>query len=212
MTTLMNGCLGLVITILGALGLLGFLGLVGIESEEIEPVVIEPMVTDIFITAVPIDPSGTPTPFLTPTFTATPSGESREAELGDQTGEIPVGGGEVWTYQGTEGEIISISIRADNPANDTSTEERIEQGLLDLYTYIYDPDGNLLIEADDIESGILTDVQIDELELPATGDYRIEIRSWGDTNGGGYTLSIKSTEDLSNEAAPTLAPTPTPSN
>lgn len=207
MTTLTNGCLGLLVTILGGLGLLGLLSFLGIEDSTI----IEPLPE--IITAEPIFLTPTPTPFVPPTATATPSGESRQAEIGDQTGEIPVGGGEVWTYEGEAGEVISLSIRADNPANDTTTEERIEQGLLDLYVYIYDPSGNFLIEADDIESGILTDVQIDELELPETGLYRFEVRSWGDTNGGGYTLSIKSSNSLdassTESAVETVTPMPT---
>ncbi|KAB2904874.1 MAG: hypothetical protein F9K27_07790 [Anaerolineae bacterium] len=193
MSTMTNGCLGLIISILGALGLLGLLGVLGIEQPPLpEPfaVTVEP-----FATWTPL-----PTPFASPTPTATPVGEAHPAEVGDQEGEIPVGGGEVWMYDGEAGEIISISIRADNPANDTTVEERIEQGLLDVYAYVYDPDGFLLAEADDIESGILTDVQIDELELPVTGTYRIEVRSWDNTNGGGYTLSIKSSRSL--------APTP----
>lgn len=204
MTTLTNGCFGLLVTILGGLGLLGLLSFLGIEDSTI----IEPLPE--IITAEPIFLTPTPTPVLPPTATATPSGESSQAEIGDQTGEIPVGGGEVWTYEGEAGEVISLSIRADNPANDTTTEERIEQGLLDLYVYIYDPSGNFLIEADDIESGILTDVQIDELELPETGTYRFEVRSWGDTNGGGYTLSIKSSNSLDASSTESVEETVTP--
>ncbi|MBZ0307135.1 MAG: hypothetical protein K8I82_13780 [Anaerolineae bacterium] len=206
MTTMTNGCLGFILAILGALGLLGILGVnqtVTPPAPFVDP--IEPIAS----------PTGFPTPtqFFTPTPTATPAGEARQAELGDQRGELPVGGGEVWTYEGEAGEIISISIRADDPANDTTIEEREAQGLLDLYTYIYDPDGDLLVEFDDIETGTLTDVQIDELELPASGTYRIEVRSWDNTNGGGYTLSIKSARDLeSATATSTPIPTVTPSN
>lgn len=206
MTTMTNGCLGFIFAILGALGLLGLLGM----EQPMMP--IEPFGDPIEPFASPT-PFPTPTLFLTPTPTATPVGEARSAELGDQRGELPVGGGEVWTYEGEAGEIISISIRADNPANDTTIEEREAQGLLDLYTYIYDPNGDLLVEFDDIETGILTDVQIDELELPVSGTYRIEVRSWDNTNGGGYSLSIKSSRTLDESTATsTPIPTVTPAN
>ncbi len=205
MTTMTNGCLGFILAILGALGLLGLLGM----DQTLMPPFVDP-IEPLLVTPTPFP---TPTLFLTPTPTATPVGEARPAELGEQRGELPVGGGEVWTYEGEAGEIISISIRADNPANDTTIEEREAQGLLDLSTYVYDPNGDLLVEFDDIETGILTDVQIDELELPVTGMYRIEVRSWGNTNGGGYTLSIKSSRTLdASTATSTPIPTVTPSN
>lgn len=140
-------------------------------------------------------------PTATPTLAASQPGM---ATVGKQRGEIPVGGGQTWTYNGRAGELIDILVEADDPANATSVEERIAQNLLDTYVIVRAPDGTVIAEADDIQDGTITNTFIGRLELPEDGLYAIEVRSWENTNGGGYQLEITS----SLEALPTLTPTP----
>lgn len=193
--------------LMGILGALGLLGMFGLDQPD-DP--FNPPATDFFYssptpffeeaTPIFIDPA-TPTPTAIPTSGGT-------AEPGANLGEIFIGGGEAWEYFGVEGEVLTIEVRADNPANEASSEERIEQGLLDTYVNVYAPDGRLIASGDDIDPGILTDTQISELVLDEDGVYTIEVRSWSDLNGGTYTLYIKSSESDA-EGAPTFTPAPT---
>lgn len=225
--------LGIIIFILIALGIGAFF--VGIEDEGgFQP---EPP-TIAFSTATPFDPTVpppptltplptrtlapsstpfptfTPSPIASPTATATPAEAAAEAQVGDNRGEIPLGGGELWTYQGQVGEVLTISVFADEPGNEFTTSERVDMGLLDTYLYFYGTSGILLAEADDIDPGVITDSVIEGFVLAADGAYTIEVRSWNDTNGGAYTLVIESSlapnieaeeaeEDASEEPQPT---------
>jgi hypothetical protein len=138
----------------------------------------------------------------TPTPTATPNPISKAASIGKNRGEIPVGGADLWTYIGRAGERLDIAVDADAPANDTSVEERIAQNLLDTYVIVRAPDGTVLAEADDIQDGVVTNTFIGRLRLPEDGVYQIEVRSWENTNGGAYTLTIGSSLGTA-EATPT---------
>jgi WD40 repeat protein len=140
-----------------------------------------------------------PTPeafFPTSTLPATAVTTARPAQVGEQRGEIEVGGGEVWTYNGGYGEVLNILVAAENPANDAEQRE----GLFDTYLIVRSSLGTVLYIADDIESGVVTDSQIYYLTLPTTGVYEIEVRSWNDESGGEYTLTI--------ESIPYVTPTP----
>jgi hypothetical protein len=209
-TNPVSGCVALIVGLLSALGLTALLGLMGMPVEDDfdfdappTPMVATAIVEPTFPPTPTMIPSRTPTPFPTMTSTpiptvtpippsATPVEASDPAQIGDNIGEIELGGGQIWFYEGQEGEILTINVRADNPANETSREERIEQGLLDTIVYVYAPGGELIATADDMENAILTDSEVAELELEVTGTYIIEVRSFGDDSGGGYTLSIKS--------------------
>jgi hypothetical protein len=102
---------------------------------------------------------------------------------GRYSGEIPVGGGQSWTYVGRLGEILTIRVIAEAPPN-----EQNPQGL-DPIVYVYDPDGTLLAEDDD--SGPRFDPLLENLRLPVAGIYTIEVRSYADTTGGAYTLIVE---------------------
>jgi WD40 repeat protein len=132
-------------------------------------------------------PTLEPLPTRTPRATAVVAGNP--AQVGEQRGEIEVGGGEVWTYNGSYGETLNILVEADEPANDA--EDRT--GLYDTYLIVRSPLGYIIYTADDIQDGIITNSQIIGLTLPTTGVYEIEIRSWDDQSGGEYTLTIEST-------------------
>jgi len=158
-----------------------------------------------------------PAPALTPTSTFTPMPTltpvpAEAARIGEQRGDIAIGGGQAWTYNGRAGETITIGVNADAPANDASS--RI--GLLDSMVRVYAPDGSQIAENDDIDPAIITDSRIDQLVLTGTGTYRIEVRSWDDRSGGEYTLIIDSqmpetaTPSATRTASETGTPSPSP--
>ena len=106
--------------------------------------------------------------------------------MGSNRGEIAVGGGQFWIYQGRVGELLTIRVNADRPAGtDTDPLTRIERGLLDTYVILRGPDQSILAEDDDIEADNpeQTNSQI-EIELPSDGVYEIEVRSYADKSGG----------------------------
>jgi hypothetical protein len=131
---------------------------------------------------------------LVPTFTPTALPETGlEAKAGDNRGELEVGGGQVWEYEGEAGEVLTIEVIADEPYADGSGD--INPDGLDTYLIVRAPDGTVLIEADDIEPGEITNTLVEDLELPEDGIYELEVRSWDNRSGGEYTLSIESSED-----------------
>lgn len=140
-----------------------------------------------FVTAAP--PVWTALPTLTPT--ATPALMPNPAVNGENRGELPLGGGQRWTYEGRAGESLNISVITDRPANDTSPETRKAENLLDPLVIIT-LNNEVLAEDDDIENGRQTDVQIEDLTLPVDGVYVIEVRSYDNETGGWYTLILES--------------------
>ncbi len=129
-----------------------------------------------------------PTPIPTPT--AAPVG-ALTAQPGENRGEIPLGGGQVWAYAGQAGERLSIRVSADQPASGVwGLAAQLERGALDTRLIVYAPDGEILAEADDIQNGLDTDALIEDLTLTAAGQYRIEVRSYAEQTGGAYTLVI----------------------
>ncbi|NDJ75428.1 MAG: hypothetical protein GYB65_04140 [Chloroflexi bacterium] len=103
-------------------------------------------------------------------------------------GEIEIGTADVWTYAGQAGEVLDIMLLADNPAGQTTTEQRQELGLLDTVLVVRAPDGSLLASNDD--DRLSTNSLIDGLELPTDGEYVIEVRSYDNLNAGWYTLLV----------------------
>jgi hypothetical protein len=145
-----------------------------------------------------------PPPTLTPTATPyiVPS-----ARVGENRGEIPESGGDVWTYQGRSGEVLTIEVLADNPSR-TSADEEYDPDGLDALVIVYAPDGTRIAENDDAVPGETTDSRIEDLVLPVDGIYQIEVRSWEDRSGGAYTLVIES-DDSDGLATLTIIPSPT---
>ncbi|RMF80262.1 MAG: hypothetical protein D6737_08520, partial [Chloroflexi bacterium] len=163
-------------------------------------------------TGITIDtPTPSDTPTLTPLFTptATPVMAGRAARVGSNRGEIVIGGGEAWVYQGRAGEVITIRVAAANPAQIRPGVTRVPDGF-DTLLIVRNPDGSELITADDIEAGIITDSLIENLELPQDGAYIIEVRSWDNQSGGRYTLTITRGETATITPYPTVTPSPTP--
>jgi hypothetical protein len=150
------------------------------------------------------------TPTLTPT--ATPVAALSRAVVGTNRGEIAVGGGETWNYEGAEGERLTIRVVAERPAGrDGTTEERLSQNLLDTYLIVRSPDGEVIAENDDDEDLPDDDINITNsvvsLTLPSNGLYQIEVRSYADESGGAYTLEIQRVRTLTPQRG-TATPTP----
>jgi hypothetical protein len=114
----------------------------------------------------------------TPTPTATPA-DVRVAQAGDNMGEVRIGGGQLWKYGGTAGEVVTIRVTADDART------------FDSYLILRAPDGTLLAENDDIVVGEDTNSLIEAITLPGDGVYQIEVRSFEDSTGGTYTLTIE---------------------
>ncbi len=144
-----------------------------------------------FAPAAAVEPSTPITPAATPVDAGT-------AELNqDNRGEITPGGSQRWTYHAAANEQLKISVSADYPVNGaTSQAEQPGANLLDTRVAVYAPDGRLLAENDDILNGTLSDSLLDNLLLPAAGVYTIEVRSYRDQTGGGYTLRLESPQIL----------------
>lgn len=82
---------------------------------------------------------------------------------------------EVWTFEGSAGDKVTISMVG-------------LEGLTDTYLELYGPDGTLLAFDDD--SGGNYSALIGEYELPQSGVYRIVARAYGGETGS-YELSLE---------------------
>jgi tetratricopeptide (TPR) repeat protein len=131
----------------------------------------------------------------TPTPTATPV-MAQSARIGEQTGDIVLGGGESWTYAGQAGETLVIRVAAENPAPaDTTTAERLKGKLFDAIVLVYGPDGALLGQAD-IDDTLPQDQPEWNnprltITLPVDGTYTIVVRGYADESAGAYTLVLE---------------------
>jgi WD40 repeat protein len=136
-------------------------------------------------------------------LTSTPI-RGRAVQIGLNRGRIDIGGAETWTYSAQAGEAIMISVKADKAANETTDRERRERGLLDVRVIVRDAAGNVIAEGDDTvtETFRTTDAMLERLEFSTAGVYEIEVRSFGNEMGGGYTLLIGSAPE------PTATPAP----
>ncbi len=148
-------------------------------------------------------------PTLTPTMT--PVAATFRAVMGSNRGEIAVGGGETWNFEGVEGERLSIRVFAERPAGrEATTEERLEQNLFDSYLIIRDPNGNIIAENDDNEEVDPTDDAITNsfisITLPRSGLFQVEVRSYADESGGAYTLEIARVRQLVPQGGATATP------
>ena len=140
-------------------------------------------------------PSVTPRPLLT-------------AYVGENRGEVAIGEYQVWQYIGRAGELLTIRVNADIPAN---WEERggapdpPEAGVLDSLIIVTAPDGRDLnvhnsggstnyapSTSDDIVPGVITDSLVDNLALPMSGTYLIIVSGSCYASGGGYTMTVES--------------------
>ncbi|MBK8031743.1 MAG: protein kinase [Chloroflexi bacterium] len=113
-------------------------------------------------------PAATPTP--SPEPTVPPAGT---LEIGSNGGEIAIGDGDVWLFEGRAGQTITFDIDAS----------------WDTTLTIYRENG-LVLAANDDDPGGGTSSYIEELVLPATEIYRVEVRSYNDQSGGRYVLKL----------------------
>ncbi len=109
------------------------------------------------------------------------------AELGENAGELQVGAQQAWTYNGEAGEVLTLS---------TLTES---DSALDTVISIYDPDGTLLAQNDDV-APLNTDSQIAALQLPTSGEYTIVVGSYQDAGDGSYRLIIENASEAQAES------------
>jgi hypothetical protein len=135
---------------------------------------------------------------LVPTFTPTALPETGlVAQIGRNFGEIQLGGGQLWTYEGQAGEILNIQVFADSPFNGING---VDLAGLDTFLIVRSPSGDVLVTSDDVET-YDTNSGAQNLVLPEDGTYEFEIRSFEDSSVGTYTLVIDSS--LDNFATPT---------
>lgn len=102
-------------------------------------------------------------------------GSGGPIEIGEVImGELPAGGTQIWTFNGTAGQVVSVIF---TPSVDD----------LDGVLAVYDPAGAVLISLDEGFSG---DAEIiSGLVLPTAGQYSIHISGFSGS-GGAYTLSL----------------------
>lgn len=147
-----------------------------------------------------IAPTSTPTaiptrtPIPSPTLTPIQQGDGI-AVVGENRGEVPVGGGEIWFYGGQADEVITVRVLADNPANETSAQDRVKLGLFDPRLILRDAHGVIIAENDDAVQSVETDPAIVDFALPFSDFYSIEVRGFNDATGGSYTLILESDRD-----------------
>ncbi len=90
------------------------------------------------------------------------------------TGELMEGARPVWTFRGDAGQLVTIVL---TPLNDQ----------IDLIFELVGPDGQLLMTKD--ETFVGDPEVLVGFELPVTGAYKVQIRSFSD-KGGSYTLAL----------------------
>ena len=136
----------------------------------------------------------TPTPYQF----AVPEIPLREAQMGENRGELQRHQYDVWVFNGEPGDILTIEMVADRPMHQFlplfAPEERFASGALDAVLILSGLDGSRLFRANDsaAENGdILTDVRIDAFVVPPSGTFHIEARSYLDDHAGAYTLILE---------------------
>ncbi len=108
-----------------------------------------------------------------------PEGVEGELAYGDTIdGELPAGEEHRWTFQGSEGDLVTIRLEP------LSSE-------MDAVLELLDKDDSLLISADDTLGGGTEEIV--NFELSFSGDFTIRITDFYD-EGGGYLLSLEQGE------------------
>lgn len=108
------------------------------------------------------------------------------------SGSIHLEAGQEWRYEAVAGEVITITVNADNPppTGFAGFERRRAAGYLDTIVTIFGLDGEPLAFNDDIQNGIY-DSEISSVTLPADGVYSILVESFGGGSYGDYTIRIE---------------------
>ena len=141
----------------------------------------------------------TPTEVIVPTTVPA----MRLAIVGEQRGDVPVGGKELWSFEAQTGDMITINVQADNPmlTTDNGTNSfHLEEEQFDSYVTVRDPNGQIIIQNlenggferfDTADSGIGGNTTLEAVVLSTTGIYEIEVRGFNYISGGAYTLTIQ---------------------
>lgn len=104
-----------------------------------------------------------------------------EIAIGDEIeGDLVDGTRASYVLEVAEGDIVTIMAYADDDGMDT-------------YLRVYDTEGNLLLENDDL-SADNTDAGFEELEIPQDLTLVLEVATYGDLSGGAFTLSVVESE------------------
>jgi hypothetical protein len=105
-----------------------------------------------------------------------------EIAIGDSvTGDLAPNSRVQYTLELAEGDNVSIFLTD-------------ETGQFDTYLRLYDADGNLLAENDDIEPGVTVNSSLEELIAPEDMSLIVEVATFEDSGEGAYTLEIVSNE------------------
>jgi WD40 repeat protein len=91
---------------------------------------------------------------------------------------ITSGQGELWSFEGEEGEEVTIGLTADSIS-------------LDPYLILFGPSGEVIAENDDIDPGVMRDSLLEGIILPASGSYIIVARGFDETSAGAYTIRLE---------------------
>lgn len=133
--------------------------------------------------------------------------ETAEAYLSEELGMTDAGGSSDLVYtDGGEialGDVVTGDIAAGQridyaftPESDVTVNISITDpdGALDSYLRVYDADGNLIAENDDLELGVQINSAVEGLELTGGVTYVIEVGTYDDAAEGAYTLEILAAE------------------
>ena len=104
-------------------------------------------------------------------------------------------GGAIAVGDSVEGEIapgerIQFTLTADTSGPVTISVTDVD-GALDSYLRIYDADGNLIAENDDIELGVQINSVVEGLQLAAGDTILIEVGTYDDAASGSFTLTVE---------------------
>jgi len=125
--------------------------------------------------------------------------ESGEYTLVVTTGDAPFeasveDGGEIEVGDEVSGELalgerIAYELELEEDQEVTITITGVDG--MDTYLRIYDEDGELLAENDDIELGEITDSQLEGFSIDEDGMVIVEVASWGDNGEGEFELTVE---------------------
>ncbi|MCB8944938.1 MAG: pre-peptidase C-terminal domain-containing protein [Ardenticatenaceae bacterium] len=91
-------------------------------------------------------------------------------------GYIASGQGELWSFEGTEGQSVTINLAASVDS-------------LDTYLILIGPDGEVIDENDDF--GDSFDSRLEDVALPTAGTYLIVVRGFDESSVGAYTITLQ---------------------
>jgi WD40 repeat protein len=162
--------------------------------------------TTIFTASPTVDVTNTTlTPTFTPTVTVTPTSTpfiAGAAFVGEQSGQVPAGGGQSWNLEAQAGETMTIIVTAIEDSRGYA---------FDTTVTVFAPDGSQIAFNDDNGVDDTLNSLIENLLLPETGTYQIVVGSYGNFDGGYYTLTLIPNGVTPTPTVPhTPMPSPTP--